>query len=66
MTTVAVECKKTDKIDFVKPLFKHIQSDYGKDLANQHNQALTDITQFREDIRLNSEKTDSAREKHIQ
>lgn len=66
MTAIFVESKKTDRVDFVKPLRKYIQNQYNKDQATAHEPILNDYLNLREDLRLNTEKTESAREKHVQ
>mmetsp|Transcript_65850 Transcript_65850/g.99285 ORF Transcript_65850/g.99285 Transcript_65850/m.99285 type:complete len:804 (-) Transcript_65850:15-2426(-) len=65
MTSVFVECKKTDKIDFVKPLRKYIMQEFGKDQVAQYENALENLNATREDLRLNSERTDGARSKYL-
>jgi hypothetical protein len=66
MTSVFVESKRTDKVDFVKPLRRHILSEHGKESAEQYEKALEDLSAVREDLRLNTERTESAREKFLQ
>ena len=66
MTAVFVECKKTDKVDFSKPLRRHILSEFGKDAGDQYDRAIEHLTTLREDLRLNTERTDGARDKYLQ
>lgn len=65
MTSVFVECKNTDKVDFVKPLRKYILQEFGKEQAQQYEKPLDNLTATREDIRLNTERTEGARSKYI-
>ena len=66
MTSIFVECKKTDKVDFSKPLRRYILSEFGKDQGEQYERAIENLTTKREDLRLNTERTEGARDKYCQ
>ena len=66
MSAVFVECKKTDRVDFVKPLRRHILSEYGKEQSEQYQDSLESLTATREDLRLNTERTENVRDKYLQ
>lgn len=63
---IAVELKKTDKVDFVKPITNYIKSSFSKEAADIHKASIENLQNFRENIRLDVEKTEGARNKLFQ
>jgi len=59
-----VERKKTDKIDWVKPLETYITAQYAheRDCLHDHKDAIANLQQLREDVRNIQDKSETARE----
>lgn len=55
---LSIERKKTDKVDLIKPIQKYISTQYSDKASNDHNDALNNLNQLREDIRNAIDKSD--------
>jgi hypothetical protein len=55
---LAIERKKTDKVDFVKPLEQYIRNQYSAQVAQDHQEAINYLQQLREDVRNSTDKND--------
>lgn len=65
---LAVNTKKTDKVDFLKPLTKYIKKEFSNEAAEEHSAPLNRVHGLREEIRLSfgNEKTEAARVKLLE
>ena len=63
---LSIESKKTDKVDFMKPITNYIKSSYSKEIAEFHKPSILELNNFRENIRLDNDKTENARTKLLQ
>ncbi|GAM20512.1 hypothetical protein SAMD00019534_036870, partial [Acytostelium subglobosum LB1] len=59
---LAVDRKKSDKVDLAKPLVKYIQDHFGRQESDDHEQPLNNLQQLREDVRNIQDKTDTSKE----
>eukprot|EP01111_Echinosteliopsis_oligospora_P012082 TRINITY_DN4104_c0_g2_i1.p1 TRINITY_DN4104_c0_g2~~TRINITY_DN4104_c0_g2_i1.p1 ORF type:complete len:792 (-),score=268.84 TRINITY_DN4104_c0_g2_i1:83-2458(-) len=59
---IHIEKKKCDKIDWNKPLNKYITSQYSESSATQHNDALSNMQQLREDLRNTQDRSDQVKD----
>lgn len=65
---LAVNTKKTDKAELLKPLTKYVQKEFSSEAANEHSGPLNRVHGLREEIRLSfgNEKTEAARTKLLE
>jgi BRO1-like domain len=59
---LTIEKKKTDKIDWLKPLQKYISTQYTDQSANEHAEALNNLQSLREDCRNANDKSDAVKD----
>ncbi|GAM29306.1 hypothetical protein SAMD00019534_124820 [Acytostelium subglobosum LB1] len=59
---LSIERKRTDKVDFVKPLTKYIKDHFSKEEASNHESQLNALQQLREDVRNLQDKTDTSKD----
>lgn len=59
---LSFERKKTDKVEIFKPLYDYIRNQYGAEAAADHQEALNNVQQLREDVRNIQDKTETARD----
>lgn len=56
---IGIPLKKTDKVDFVDPLESFIKNSFGEDVLKGHREAVQELQQLREDLRLTQDKSDN-------
>lgn len=59
---LTIEKKRTDKVDWVKPLQKYISTQYTEESAKEHTEALNALQQMREDCRNSVDKSDAVKD----
>lgn len=59
---LSVERKRTDKVDLYKPLEQFIRNQYSADALQDHQEALNQVQQLREDVRNLQDKNDVTRD----
>eukprot|EP01117_Protostelium_nocturnum_P017320 TRINITY_DN7038_c0_g1_i1.p1 TRINITY_DN7038_c0_g1~~TRINITY_DN7038_c0_g1_i1.p1 ORF type:complete len:805 (+),score=310.62 TRINITY_DN7038_c0_g1_i1:178-2592(+) len=59
---LSIDRKKSDKVDWVKPLEAFISSQYSAEGLQDHREAVQSLQQWREDVRNIQDKSDSAKE----
>lgn len=59
---LSLERKKSDKVDLFKPLQQFIRNQYSQDAAQDHEDALNQLQQMREDVRNIQDKNDATRD----
>eukprot|EP01105_Mastigella_eilhardi_P021503 TRINITY_DN520_c0_g1_i1.p1 TRINITY_DN520_c0_g1~~TRINITY_DN520_c0_g1_i1.p1 ORF type:complete len:663 (-),score=163.95 TRINITY_DN520_c0_g1_i1:994-2937(-) len=62
MNLLAVERRRTDKVDWAKLLQKYIRSTYDENALRAHQQAVTQLHQLREDVRNVQDKNDTTKD----
>lgn len=55
---LSAERKKTEKIDYVKPLQTYIRNHYTSEAAQEHQEAINNLQQLREDVRNIADKNE--------
>jgi hypothetical protein len=61
-TMLAVERKKTDKLDLGKPLQQYVRNQYSAQAAQDLEEAFNNVQQLREDMRNIQDKNDATRD----
>ncbi|KAK5577567.1 hypothetical protein RB653_002510 [Dictyostelium firmibasis] len=59
---LSVERKRTEKVDFSKPLAKYIKEQFSKGEADQHDSQIATLNALREDVRNLQERTETSKE----
>lgn len=59
---LTIEKKRTDKVDWIKPLQKYISTQYNEQSANEHSEALNALNSLREDCRNAQDKSDAVKD----
>jgi hypothetical protein len=59
---LSVDRKKTDKVDWVKPLQQFIRNSYSAQIAQDYQEALNGLQQLREDVRNVQDRNDAAKD----
>jgi len=59
---LSVERRKTEKVDLLKPLQDYIRNHYNADAVQDHQEALQNLQQLREDVRNIQDKNEATRD----
>lgn len=59
---LAVDRKKTDKVDLVKPIQQYVRNQYSAQAVSDHTEAFNYLQQLREDTRNLQDKNDATKE----
>eukprot|EP01133_Synstelium_polycarpum_P011610 gene11610-13554_t len=59
---LSIERKRTEKVDFVKPLTKYIKEQFSKEEASSHELQITSLQTMREDVRNLQDKTETSKD----
>jgi hypothetical protein len=59
---LAVDRKKTDKVDLVKPIQQYVRNQYSAQAVSDHTEAFNYLQQLREDTRNLQDKNDATKD----
>ena len=61
-TMLTIEKRRTEKVDWIKPLQKYISTQYSEQSSNEHTEALSSLQSLREDCRNAADKSDAVKD----